>query len=123
VEVVEEVDRDKQVPQENVEMKLESQDVKSIKSSNSDHSSKKNENDFVRKKQKKFEKKAEADRRSFNMEATIIEENINEEDEYEEEQKNKDKIEESINILLQESIEQSRRKYVLLFRGRNEKKE
>ena len=42
------------------------------------------------------------------MEAAIITENIDEEDEYEEEQKKNDKIEESINNLLQESIEKSR---------------
>lgn len=89
---------------------MDTKSQKSINDSNSDHSSKKNDNDFIRKKVKKFDKKSDVDRRSFNIEAAIIEENINEEDEYEEEQKKNDKIEESINLLLQESIDQSRSK-------------
>ena len=108
IEPVLEEAENKQNLQENVEMKLEAHDAKSQKSSNSDHSSKKEGNDFIRKKVKKYDKKSDLDRRSFNIEAAIIEENINEEDEYEEEQKKNDKIEESISNLLQESIEKSR---------------
>lgn len=111
VESSEELENKQVILQEVPENKQENLDSKSQKSkedTNSDHSSKKNDNDFIRKKIKKFDKKSDVDRRSFNIEAAIIEENINEEDEYEEEQKKNDKIEESINLLLQESIDISR---------------